>query len=95
MPIPIPNLNVANTRKTYVDLEAVTLGGGAGVDWVPTKAPQTSALLVATAGTIKVDTAGGSIGVSFPIPVGVTDLAVTKVYSTTDGTTAVGITALY
>jgi hypothetical protein len=74
----------------------VTLTGGAGADWTPTKAPLTSGLWIGTTGNVKVDMAGGSTGVTLnSVPVGELHIAVTKVYNTTDGTTASSIEALY
>lgn len=79
----------------FVDAENVTLGGGAGVDWTPTRGTQTRALQIGTGGNLKVDTAAGNIGVVLVVAAGQLNLSVTKVYSTTDGTTAASITALY
>lgn len=80
----------------YVSAEAVTLTGGAGADWVPTKASQTRALNIGTGGNLKVDMADGSTGVTLVVTA-MTEfrISVTKVYNTTDGTTAASIVALY
>ena len=79
----------------YMDSEAVTLTGGAGADWTPTKGPQTRALMIGVAGNLKVDTAAGSTGVVIPVQAGELRISVTKVYNTTDGKTASNIAAMY
>jgi hypothetical protein len=99
MPAAIPSQTniLTGPLPPYVSAEAVTLTGGAGADWVPTKAQYTRALWVGGTGTVKVDMADGSIGVSFlTVPAGYElKVAVTKVYNTTDGTTASNIVAVY
>lgn len=53
------------------------------------------ALYVGTTGDIKVDTLGGSPGVIFKtVPVGMFPVAVSKVYSTANGTTAANLVGL-
>ena len=81
----------------YMDSEAVTLTGGAGADWTPTLSAETRMLWVGGTGTVKVDLLNGGTGVSFTgVPSGTTlQLVATKVYNTTDGTTATSIVALY
>lgn len=97
MALPLPSLTAAiqGPFAPYVDAEVVSLGGGAGVDWTPTKAPFTRGFYVGTAGNIKVDTAGGSVGVVIPVPVGEIRLVASKVYSTADGTSAANVVAMY
>lgn len=94
-----PNLATAlsSGRAIYVDAEAVTLTGGAGADWTPTKAPQTTGLWVGGVGNVKIDLAGGSTGVTLTaVPAGsLLSVSVTKVYNTTDGTSATSVAALY
>ena len=51
------------------------------------------ALLIGTAGTLKVDFADGTLGVSVPVPVGLHELAITKIYNS-GSSTAAGV-ALY
>lgn len=96
-----PNFQVAlqSGRQIYVDAESVNLAGGAGADWTPTKATQTTGLWNGTGGAanVKVDMAGGSTGVTFANVASGTllQIAATKVYNTTDGTSASNIIAQY
>lgn len=53
------------------------------------------ALYLGVTGSVKVDTAGGSVGVTFAnVPVGFFPVSVTKVYSTANGTTASSLLGL-
>lgn len=51
------------------------------------------ALLIGTAGTLKVDMADGTTGISLPVPVGLHKIAIVKIY-TSGSSTAAGV-ALY
>jgi hypothetical protein len=53
----------------------------------------TRALCCGAAGTVTVDMAGGQIGVTLTLGIGISPVHVTKVYST--GTTATGIVGLW
>lgn len=96
-------MNIANLtqamaagRELYTAGEAVTLTGGAGADWTPTLEPQTAGLWVGGAGSVKVDLVNGGTAVPLPVPAGsLLKVAVTKIYSAADGTSASNIVALY
>jgi hypothetical protein len=58
--------------------------------------PAADALWVGGSGNVKVDTMGGEVGVIFTMQSGqLLPVAVKKVYSSADGTTATGVVALY
>lgn len=100
-PLPANPPNVPANPVPMFACELVTLGGGAGVDWVPTVSGVTCTRGVAlgTAGILKVDMANGQTGVLIPsgaLAAGtIHPLAVTKIYSTADGTTAASVVAFY
>lgn len=89
--------NVLGPSAPFTSSESVTLTGGAGADWTPTKGPQTRALWIGSAGSgaLKVDMADGSTVTLTSVPTGQLNLSVTKVYNTTDGTSVSTLWALY
>jgi hypothetical protein len=98
-----PNQNQPETMTASAnDAELVTLGA----NWTPTSVSSQKfarALYVGTTGNVKVDLAGipggatGQTGILFSnVPAGfILSACVTKVYSTSNGTTASNIVALY
>ena len=89
--------NIQGQYAPFTGSEAVTLTGGAGADWVPTKATQTRGLWIGAAGSgaLKVDLADGSTVTLTSVPAGQLNLSATKVYNTTDGTSVTTLWALY
>lgn len=74
------------------DAAAVTLSGD--TSYTPPKVPDQ--IIVGGTGNLKVDTLGGSTGVVLPVTAGmIVRLAVTKIYSTANGTTATNLIALF
>ena len=78
---------------SYSRAWAVNLAGGDVELFVDGGFPHARGFLVATAGNLVVDTAGGDAQVTVAAPAGHVFVEATKVYKS--GTTASGITALY
>lgn len=88
---------MASGREFYTAAENVTLTGGAGSDWTPTLGVCTAAIYVGGNGNVKVDYLNGGSGIVYAaVPAGTwIKGAITKVYNTTDGTSASNIIAHY
>lgn len=67
---------------------AVAFAGGADADY----SPASDAVLIGTAGNLKVDMAGTGTGLTLALAAGIHRLRITKIYNT--GTTAAGVFVL-